>query len=248
MAVEKLSGESATAVTRDGAIWMARSRWYGLFAAAFTAPFTGASLRALLSLPFEPAFQALDRDGLLAARWQAVLASSRVLDGDALAARLHAEFDRLFLVPVQGEMVSLAATTYLAPEQQTGERQAWFEQLYSSLGFDWRASLAALPDIGVWPVEPEHASLIFAALAIICQELAGHYDDQLTSSDLRRVLRAIVTKSGDWLQRCLAAVTEQASEPFYRFFAEAAAAFLSVDQEHWEDEDMASGPALASEE
>lgn len=235
MAANYHSAELATAVATDETIWATRSRWYALFASVFAAPYTEALLRQLLDLPMAPAWQGFAADGRLATRWQEVLADRQETGDAAFAARLAEEFERLFLVPVRGEMVALAATAYLAPEQQRDERRAWFDQLYRSLGFEWRASLAALPGNGVWPTEPEHATLILAVLAIVCQEIADHYADQPTYSDLRWILHEIVAGSSGWLETCLATVAGRAREPFYRFFAEATAAFLRADQACWEE-------------
>ncbi|MCL4544452.1 MAG: molecular chaperone TorD family protein [Chloroflexi bacterium] len=238
--------EPATAVATGEAIWTARSRWYALFASVFAAPYAGATLSQVLALPIVPALREFDTDGRLTARWQEVLTGYQVLGADTFAVQLTAEFDRLFLVPMPGVMVSLAATAYLTPEQQREGRGAWFEQLYRGLGFDWRESLAALPGNGVWPVEPEHASLILAALAIVCQEIADHYADQPTCSDLRWILRETVAKSSDWLETCFVTVAGRTREPFYQLFAEATAAFLRTDTAYWDDEGLSEDLTPAS--
>ncbi len=141
----------------------------------------------------------------------------------------EAEYYRLFTVPVNGEMVSLGASSYL-PENELDRRRIEWEELYERFGFAWRNLFNDTS--GVWPNESEHVVLILPILAILSDEIIQSIEseDEFTSA-LQRVYNTALRRAHDWLPICFTTIQQKSRHPLYIFLGEMAESVIRMDYE-----------------
>ena len=203
----------------EQAVWAGRRYLYGLFAVVWAQPVEEPWLREVLSPAFIYLVATLGLSRELQEKLRALLEAIADLENlSSFIAQTRAEYERLFMVPLKGQMVSLGAASYLPSQADLTRRRAVLEGWYERLGFDWRNELSKTG--GVWPNEPEHVVLILAMLAILTDEVCTSLEDNDgLAPALAQAGQGILGLAREWLPQCMFNIEINTVNLFYQFFA-----------------------------
>lgn len=229
--------ENATDEMEQSETWKGRSYLYGVFSVILDRPVEMSWLKEL----FQPLTVAMKELHVTTDVWQQADELKRFFSTSTPPEIAHwmeeasKDYERLFLVPIPGEMVPLGASVYLQNEVNVDQRRVQWADWFERFSFAWKEFFSNSP--GIWPNEPEHAALVLPMLSIIADEVATSMalGDEFTR-DLQVVYRKMIGMAMDWLPTCLQSVEKSARHPLYRFLAALCREVLILDSQFLNEE------------
>lgn len=201
------------------AVWEGRKYLYGLFGTVFAQPLTVEWLQEIGSDKFRSFLNGLGLSSRVY-HWLDKLATKIDQPKNAQikwVGETNIEYDRLFMVPIKGTLVTLGASQYL-DKTLLDQRRIMLEDLYQRFGFVWREFLRDTP--GVWPNEPEHMVLVFPMLSILADEVVVSLREKDEYSEpLMKIFQDLLLMTKDWIPVCLRRIGEATENPFYQLFS-----------------------------
>lgn len=217
----------------QASLWKGRSYLYGILATILNRPDETDWIQGLFD-PLGVIIHELELSGSVQAlmlelsQFFKTASSEQVSEWCREARR---EYDRLFLVPIRDQMVSLGASEYLKDEEILGDRRLKWEDWYMRFGFEWREFFA--DSVGVWPNEPEHVALVLPMLSIMADEVSlSTLERDEFSNDLQAVYHDMLKLANDWLPNCFQAISQASAHPLYTAFSAVGKDFFELDFQH----------------
>ena len=206
-------------INEDILQWKGRSYLYGIVSVLFIQPVKKDWLKNLFVKDFFNIVDALDLSSDLrkkSIKMKYFFSNCSEEELGKWTQDAEFEYNRLFVVPVKGEMVLLGASAYLPKNTNVTRRCIAWEELYQRFAFNWQSYLS--DTLGVWPNEPEHLVLLLPFLSIMSDEVARSLeDDDEFKVSIKNLFNDIINSTSDWTIKCLKKIENNSKHSLYSF-------------------------------